>query len=209
MLQTLSTRKVLLHDIKFICLEIATYASNCYLVPGRLFVNGGLGLTSCEGSMSDHPLGIAIYAIGITPILDMMLVAMQNDRSKMVEFKNYVTASRNLEARRRWWDILMQISQNYGYYPQPTKSWLIIKEKKVKEAVRVFEATIIQISTEGKRHLGAVIGMEENKKNYINDKISEWTKEINMLADIYTTHSRAAYTAYVTSYQHKLTYTVK
>ena len=103
----------------------------------------------------------------------------------------------------------MQISQNYGYYPQLTKSWLIIKEKKVKEAVRVFEATIIQISTEGKRHLGAVIGMEENKKNYINDKISEWRKEINMLADIDTTHSRAAYTAYVTSYQHKLTYTVK
>ena len=100
MLQTLSTRKVLLHDIKFICLEIATYASNCYSVPGRLFVSGGLGLTFCEGSTPDHPLGIGIYAIGITPILDMMLVAMQNDRSKMVGFKNYVTASRNLEALR-------------------------------------------------------------------------------------------------------------
>ena len=47
--------------------------------------------------------------------------------------------------------------------------------------------------------------MEENKKNYINEKISNRTKETNMLTDIATTYSQAAYTAYVTSYQHKLT----
>ena len=63
----------------------------------------------------------------------------------------------------------MQIGLNYGYYPPPTKSWLIVRENK---AVWLFEGKNIQISTEGKRHLGAVIGMKENKKNYINDKIS-------------------------------------
>ena len=57
--------------------------------------------------------------------------------------------------------------------------------------------------------LGAVIGTEENKKNYINDKISEWTKGIIMLTDIATTHLQAAYTAYVTSYQNKLTYLLR
>ena len=54
-----------------------------------------------------------------------------------------------------------------------------------------------------------MIGTEENKKNYINDKISEWTKEINMLTDIATTHPQVAYTAYVTSYQHKLIYLLR
>ena len=34
----------------------------------------------------------------------------------------------------------------------------------------------------------ALIETEENKKNYINDKISEWTKETNMLTDIATTY---------------------
>ena len=86
---------------------------------------------------------------------------------------------------------------------QTTKSWLIFKENKLKEAVQVFGGTNVQISTEGKRHLGAVTGTEENKKNYINDKISEWTKEINMLANIATTHPQAAYTVYVTTYQQK------
>ena len=110
------------------------------------------------------------------------LVAMQNDHNKIVGFADDVTASGNLEGLRRWWDTLMQSDPNYGYYPQPTKSWLIAKENKLEEAVRVFGGTNIQISTEGKRRLGAVIGTEENEKNHINDKNSKWTKEINMLA---------------------------
>ena len=103
----------------------------------------------------------------------------------------------------------MQIGLNYGYYPPPTKSWLIVRENKQEKAVWVFEGKNIQISTEGKRHLEAVIGKKENKKNYINDKISAWTKEINLVADIATIHPQAAYTAYVTSYQHKLTYLLR
>ena len=84
-----------------------------------------------------------------------------------------------------------------------------VKENKLEEAVRVFGGANIQISTEDKGHLGAVVGTEENKKNYINDKIREWTKKINMLADIATIHPQVAYTTYVTSYQHKLTYLLR
>ena len=43
-------RKVLLHKIKYICPKIAIYVNNCYSVPARLFVSGGLELTSREGS---------------------------------------------------------------------------------------------------------------------------------------------------------------
>ena len=51
-----------------------------------------------------------------------------------------------------------------------------------------------------------MIGTEEQKENYINEKVREWAKEINVLVDIATTHPQAAYTAYVTSYLHRLTY---
>ena len=139
-----------------------------------MFINGGLELASREAATQGDSLGMTIYAIGITPMLDM-LVAMQNDHNKMVGFADDVTASGNLEALRRWWEALMQIGPNYGYYPQPTKSWLIVKENKLEEAVWVFGGTNIQIYTEGKKHLGAAIGPKENKKKYINDKISKWT----------------------------------
>ena len=95
--------------------------NNCYSVPARLFASGGLELASREGATQGDSLGTAIYAIGITPMLDM-LVAMQNDHNKMAGFADDVTASGNIEALRRWWEALMQIGPNYGYYPQPTKS---------------------------------------------------------------------------------------
>ena len=53
-----------------------------------------------------------------------------------------------------------------------------------------------------------MIGKEEDKKNYINDKISA-LKNANIFKDIATTHSDAAHTAYVTGYQHKLTYLLR
>ena len=53
-------RKVLLHNIKFICPEIATYLNNWCSVPARLFVSRGLELTSCEGSTQGNPLDMAI-----------------------------------------------------------------------------------------------------------------------------------------------------
>ena len=146
--------------------------NNCYSVPARLSVSRGFELTSREGSAQGDPFDMVIYTIGITPMLDMMLIAMQNDHNKMVGSADDVTAFGNLEALRRWLDTLMQIGQNYGYYPQPTKSWLTVKENTLEEAVGTFGGTNIQISTEGKRHLGAVIGTKVNKKNYINDKIS-------------------------------------
>ena len=65
-----------------------------------MFVRGGLQLTFCERSTQGDPLGMAIYAIGITPTLNMMLAAMQNDHNKMVGFEYDVTAFGNLEALR-------------------------------------------------------------------------------------------------------------
>ena len=45
----------------------------------------------------------------------------------------------------------------------------------------------------------ALTDTEENKKNDINGKISEWTKEMNMVKDFATTHLQTANAAYVTS----------
>ena len=43
-------RKVLLHNIKYICPPMATYIRNCYVIPSRLFVTGGLEIKSAEGT---------------------------------------------------------------------------------------------------------------------------------------------------------------
>ena len=67
--------------------------NNFYSVPARLPVRGGLEFTSREDSTQSDLLAMTIYAIGITPMLAMMLVAMQNDHNTMVGFADDVIAS--------------------------------------------------------------------------------------------------------------------
>ena len=63
-------RKATLHNIKILCPLLAIYVTNCYSQPARLFVIGGVELASHEGTTQGDPLGMAIYAIGLTPLLD-------------------------------------------------------------------------------------------------------------------------------------------
>ena len=51
-------RKVVLHNIQFLCPSIARYIINCYQNPSRLFVPGGGELSSDEGTTQGDPMAI-------------------------------------------------------------------------------------------------------------------------------------------------------
>ena len=66
-------RKELLHNISFLCPTISTFVTNCYATPARLFLIGGSEVKSTEGTTQWDPVGMAIYALGITPLIMMMV----------------------------------------------------------------------------------------------------------------------------------------
>ena len=66
-------RQVLLHNISITCPTIATFVRNCYQTPARLFVIGGEEILSREGTTQGDPLGMAIYAMAISPLLDILI----------------------------------------------------------------------------------------------------------------------------------------
>lgn len=94
--------------------EIATYVINCYSTPARLFVVGGLELKSQEGTTQGDPLGMAIYALRITPMMNLMLVAIGDQHNKMVGFADDISAAGSIEALKQWLDHVMDIGPNYG-----------------------------------------------------------------------------------------------
>ena len=65
--------RAFLHNISILCPNFAKYANNCYRIPSRLFVFSGFELKSYEGTTQGDPLGMAMYAIGLTPLLEMMI----------------------------------------------------------------------------------------------------------------------------------------
>ena len=63
-------RAAFLRNIGVVCPQIATFVRNCYTRPARLFVIGGVELTSLEGTTKGDPLRMAVYAIDTPPLLD-------------------------------------------------------------------------------------------------------------------------------------------
>ena len=77
---------------------------------------------------------------------------------------------------------------------------------KLEEAKELFKNSPINITCDGKRHLGAAIGSPNFKDEYIDAKVEKWCENIKMLAEIAKSQPQAAYAAYIHGEQHKHTY---
>ena len=200
--------QALLHNTRVICTAFSTYVTNCYRRSARLFVIGGVELTSKEGSTQGDSIGMAVYATGITPLLeDLLSVISVHDR--MAAFADDITAAGKCVSLRTWWDHITSIGPYFGYFPQPAKSWLIVKREHLSRAEECFVGTNIQITTEGERHLGAVIGSEGYRESYCQGLVKKWSEELTLPSQIAVIQPQAAYACYVSGYQHKFTYFIR
>ena len=69
-----------------------------------------------------------------------------------------------------------------------------------------FNDSPINITIEGKRHLGAAVGTEQFKNEYMQEKVAKWCNEIESLTEIAKSQPHAAYAAFIHGEQHKFTY---
>ena len=56
------------------------------------------------------------------------------------------------------------------------------------------------------KNLGAAIGTEQYKNEYIQEKVDEWCKRLKVLTKMAHSNPQAAYAAYIFGEQHKYTY---
>ena len=102
---------------------------------------------------------------------------------------------------KRWWDHLNLYGPAYGYFPKSSKTVLLLKSPELlQRAKELFGEGDggITITTEGKRHIGAVIGTEKFKEDYIKGKVEKWVKDVEQLANIAEEDPQAALSAYNT-----------
>ena len=147
-------RQMMLHNVKIVCPEVATYANNCYQHHARLFIAGGHEISSEEGTTQGDPAAMPIYALGLAPLLDSIEVP----ETQHGAYADDIGAIGKLKALLIWWTMLMKLSPNIGYYPKAEKSWLVVKPEKLQLAKVMFAGTKINVTDQGKKHLGASIG---------------------------------------------------
>ena len=71
---------------------------------------------------------------------------------------------------------------------------MTVKPEYLESAKETFKGTGINITDHGRKHLGAVIGSEDYKKEYVAEKVEEWVESLYKLTNIAKTQPQAAYT---------------
>ena len=76
----------------------------------------------------------------------------------------------------------------------------------MENAKAIFEGTAINISSQGQKHLGAVLGSREYLEEYVDGKVEEWVNQIVKLAEFAISHPQEIYAAFTLGLRHRLTY---
>ena len=115
---------------------------------------------------------------------------------KQVWYADDATGAGTCDDLRAFWDSLQIHGVGYGYHPNATKTHLVVKAEHATKARELFAGTGVNVTTEGKRHLGAAVGSRSYMEEYVTGKVTKWCDEIKQLATIAQTQPHAAYSAY-------------
>ena len=134
---------------------------------------------------------------------------LPNSITKCEAYADDIAAGGTLENLLEWWKAICELGPLFGYYPEESKSWLVVKSNFKKQANIIFKDTQIKITCDGKKHLGAAVGSELFKEEYVTEKIKKLCAELRTLVDIAKTEPQAAYSSFVSGFRHKLTYMMR
>ena len=102
-------RKAAIHNIKELCPSFHRYLSNTYQISAKMIINDQEKcemILSEEGSTQGDVTAMAMYAIGIRPLVNILGEKTDSENCKQVWYADDSSAAGKLREMRKWWDIL-------------------------------------------------------------------------------------------------------
>ncbi len=87
---------------------------------------------------------MAFYALGVRPLNTRLSAAVDMEKCKQAWYADGSTSMGKLLELRKWWDELCQHGPDFGYYPKPSKTVLIVKKEQLQDAKHIFDG--VQVS---------------------------------------------------------------
>ena len=135
-------RKVFLHNINIVCPSISIYVQHCYTLPSRSFIIGGTEIKPSEGTTQGYPVAMPICALSVIPLMLMVFditYTKTNSDAKMEGYADDFSTAASISSLKHWWDTLCELGPKFGYFPEPTKFWLIVKSDCCNKAIHIFK----------------------------------------------------------------------
>ena len=149
---------------------------------------------------------MGLYGLGIKPLIDNLANTIDTEKCIQAWYADDSSSGGELLEMRKWWDTLCVMGPKYGYFPLATKTILIVKEEHKEKAMKIFDKTGVSITTEGERHMGAVIGSNDFKLLYVQNKVAKWIKDVETLSEIARDEPQLAYSSFTKAVCHRWTY---
>ena len=174
---------------------------NIYNNPTELFCDNQV-LWSCEGTTQGDPLAMPFYALATLTLIKRLSSA----NILQVWYADDSSATGKLVNIKVWWEKILEEGPAFGYYANPIKSWLVVKENLEAEAKHFFKGINLNITTIWRPLLGAAVGSDEFVINYVKDKVNTWANELSTITSIAEPQPHAAYSAYIYGFLHKFNF---
>ena len=128
---------------------------------------------------------------------------------KQLCFADDASAGGRVEFLKEWWQKLEELDPAYGYHPNPSKTWLLVKKQSLEVAKDIFHGYGINITSAGHRHLGSVLGSDDFLEALVKAMISTFADKLEQLCKIAKTEPQAAYSALIHGVISKWTYLMR
>ena len=73
----------------------------------------------------------------------------------------------------------------------------------------MFAGTGINITTEGRKHLGAALGSRSYLEQYVGGKVEDWVEEVTRLAEFARSQPQASYAAFTFGLRRRWMYSMR
>ena len=100
-----------------------------------------------------------------------------------------------MQSLKGWWSDLCSAGPLFGYFPKPSKTWVIVKPEKYEEAKEAFPE--LNITAVGHKYLGSYIGSREGTIEFVESKVKEWIENVIELSGIATREPQIAFAAFI------------
>ena len=125
---------------------------------------------------------------------------------KQIWYADDSAAIGTVEQLHAWWNRLATEGQAFGYFPNPSKTWVVTKQRHFDKASNTFAGSGVNVTLDGRPYLGVVIDSQEYIEEYVSSKVQEWSSSFIILSDVAKSQPHAAFSALTHGLLSKWTY---
>ncbi len=158
-----------------------------------------------EGITQGDCFAMSLYGVALMPLASRMRETIPEALQPW--YCNDAGAAGKALPNSRCLDFLVKFGPQYGYFPEPGKSYYICKAEDEDTARQAFESFGLDINySRGQRYLGGFIGSTEKKEEWLAGMVEKWAAAVVTLSTVAERYPQMAYAGFTFCMQNKWQY---